>query len=114
MVYTDNKYDFQFRENWSLGNEDIEIMWMRLNLKLTRSTIKANIYRPPSGSTTQFIAILVQKLLDIASEINGEYNLLLVGDININLNSRGDSQVNQYRDITLTCTTTQPIYLAQE
>ena len=98
MIYTDKKYDFQYLENWSLGNEDIEVMWMRLNLKLTRPTLLANIYRPPSGSITSFKEILEQKLMDIATQMDGQYDLLLVGDININLNSIRDSHVNQYRD----------------
>ena len=98
MVYTDNKYDFQYLENWSLGNDDIETMWLRLNLKLTRPTFVANIYRPPSGSSTRFIELIEQKLLDIASEIDGEYDLILLGDINLNLNARGDCQVSQYRE----------------
>ena len=98
IMYTNSKYDFQSIDSWSVGNEDIEIMWARLNLKLTRPTFIANIYRPPSGSVSRFIDILEQKLLDISVDIEGEYDLLLMGDMNLNINSRTDSSVKAYKD----------------
>ena len=98
IIYTNSKYDFQYIENWSMGNDDIEIMWVKLNLKLTRPTFVANIYRPPSGSIARFIDILEQKLLDISAEVEGEYDLLLLGDVNLNYNSRTDASVKQYKD----------------
>ena len=97
IVYANSKYDFQYIENWSLGNDDVEMMWLKLNLKLTRPTFVANIYRPPSVSVTRFIEILKQKLLDIANEVYGVYDLLLLGDMNLNVNSRVDPYVKQYK-----------------
>ncbi len=112
IIYTNSKYDFQHIDNWSVGNDDIEIMWVKLNLKLTRPTLVANIYRPPSGSVNRFIDIIEQKLLDISTEVEGEYDLLLMGDMNLNYNSRTDSSVKQYKEFLkraqLTCLNMQP------
>ena len=91
----DRKYQFQSLSEWHVCTPDIEIGWIKLNLKLTKPTYIGLIYRPPSGNYENCLEIIEQKLLDINSQ--GDANILLIGDININLLSRGDSMVNKYR-----------------
>ncbi len=95
LFYVDRKYQFQPLPEWHICNPDIEIGWIKLHLKLTKPTYIGLIYRPPSGNYENCLEIIEQKLIDINSE--GDADLLLIGDININLLSRGDCMVNRYR-----------------
>ena len=50
LVYTKNKYVFKSLENWNLCNPDAELMWVKLELKLSKPTYICISYRPPSGN----------------------------------------------------------------
>ena len=65
IVYCDNKYHFEEMEDWHVCNTDIEIMWIRLNLKLTKPTYIGAIYRPPDGNYDNFATVIEQKVIDI-------------------------------------------------
>ena len=57
-VYARNKYKVSHVVDWNLCTPDLEIMWVCLDLKDTRKTYIANIYRPPSGNIKNFLELL--------------------------------------------------------
>ena len=95
LCYVDNRYHFEHLSDWNICTHDIEVVWLKLNLKLTKPTYIACIYRPPSGIYENFETILEQKLLDIQGL--GENDVILLGDTNLNLLSTRDCNVNKYR-----------------
>ena len=95
IFYVDRKYQFQSLPEWHVCNPDIEIGWIKLSLKLTKPTFIGLVYRPPSGNYESCLEVIEQKLLDINGE--GDADILLIGDININLFGKGDSMTTKYR-----------------
>ena len=65
LVYCSKKYNFTHIQEWDLITPDVEWVWVRLELKATRPTFVACIYRPPGGSVDNFIDLIENKLLDI-------------------------------------------------
>ncbi len=94
VAYVDLKYDYQHIVDWNLCNGDIEIMWLKLRLKLTRPTYNGLVYHPPSGNVENFCEIFEQKCLDIQSSMNCD--LLVMGDINIDTKKTTDSNTKRY------------------
>ena len=95
LVYIDDKYSFEELPEWHLCNRDVEIVWLKLSLKLTKLTYIGAIYRPPDGSYENFEQIIEQKILDIESL--GDCDLLLTGNFNLNLLNTRDSNTKRYK-----------------
>ena len=89
VVYTDSKYAFSPVTSWPLCNDDIEMLWLKLKLKLTRPTYVCVLYRPQSGNVDNFVDVLEKRILDIRGE--GEAGVLIMGDTNINTMPRNRS-----------------------
>ena len=97
IVYTKHGHHYQHMTEWNVGNDDIEITWVKLSLKLTRPTYIANVYRPPNGNVENFLQVLESKYLDIQAE--GVADVLIMGDTNINTLKRGDTNAMKYRNM---------------
>ena len=94
VTYIKDKYNFRYLENSSLSTPDGEYMWFKLELELTRPTYICNTYRSPSGNIENFIDVLEQKVLDFY--IEGQCDILILGDINVDLLKRNDPKVKKY------------------
>ncbi len=70
------------------------MLWLKLELKLTRPTYIGIVYRPPSGNLEHFIDLLENRVLDIEGE--GYADVLVMGDTNINILLRNDSKKQLY------------------
>ena len=90
-MYTKTSHAYQHVIEWNVGNPDIEILWVKLSLKLTRPTYIASVYRPPEGNVQNFLKILENKILDIQGE--GQADVLIMGDTNLNTLKRNDDSV---------------------
>ena len=97
MMYTKNNHLYYHMEEWNVGTPDIEILWVKLSLKLTRPTYIASIYHPPEGNVKNFLEITENKILDIQSE--GPADILIMGDTNLNTLKRNDSGVTLYKQM---------------
>ena len=72
--------------------------WVKLNLKETRPTLIANVYRPPSDKIDAAIELLGSHLTEVTS--SGNPDILIVGDLNIDLlkNSNDTKRFNTFID----------------
>ena len=70
------------------------MQWLKLKLKDTRPTFICNTYRPPNGNVDNALELLTEILDDIHGNVTSD--LLIMGDINIDLTKRNAS-VNKYK-----------------
>ena len=49
LMYTKSTHTYHHMVEWNVETPDIEIIWVKLSLKLTHSTYIASVYRPPEG-----------------------------------------------------------------
>ena len=47
IAYIDTRYQFEHISEWDLCNDDMEVLWLKLSLQLTRPTYVGIVYRPP-------------------------------------------------------------------
>ena len=85
IVYTHNKYEFEYVNNWSISDKHIEIMWVKLCLKDTRPTYVANVYRPPDGDLAEAIKVMDEQLTNVQSL--GLSDIVVLGDLNVDLST---------------------------
>ena len=84
LAYVHNKYDFSLIENSELCTPAIESLWFKLELKCTRPTFINAFYRPPDGSTNDFIETLHSQLNQFVD--NPIADIIVMGDANIDYN----------------------------
>ena len=72
LMYTKMSHTYQHIE-WNVGTSDIEILWVKLSLKLTRPTYIANVYRPPEGNVQFFLEILENKIMIFKGRVERMY-----------------------------------------
>ena len=94
MVYTDTKYAFTPIDSWFICTDDIGMAWVKFELKQTCPTYFGVMYRPPSGNIQNCMDLLENRILDIQGD--GEADILVMGDMNINLLLRHDSKKREY------------------
>ncbi len=82
-VYAGSKYHFEYIESHTKCNKDIEIMWVRLDLPSTRSTLIANIYRPPDGNLSNALEIIEKDIAEWMS--TGNPDIVIMGDFNVDV-----------------------------
>ena len=80
--YTHNKYNIVNRDEMTVCNPDIEIIWVQLLLKDTRPTFIGCMYRPPSSSLEAALDILDGQILELRSRHN-VCDILVMGDYNV-------------------------------
>ncbi len=68
----------------------------RLFLKWVKEIYIIACYRPPGGQIEEFILALETALLNLSNHLNIE--IVLLGDMNINLNKPNDPGVRKYKD----------------
>ncbi len=100
LMYLHEKYQFTPVSVWNLCCPDLEWQWTILSLPHTRKTYICNIYRPPSGDTDIALSLLGSKITDIYSE--GTCDVIIMGDLNINLLDNRDIQSREMADLLKT------------
>ena len=94
LTYFRNKYSFRAIIEWNLCCPDVEWTWSKLTLPHTRPTYICNIYRPPSGNIQSDLYLLKSKIQDIY--LAGPGDILLMGDINIDILKSNDPVTKKY------------------
>ena len=94
LVYTLSNRTFEQMPAWSLCTPDLEWVWSVLKLPDTRPTYICTMYRPPSGDIQTFLDLLESCILDIYTM--GISDVLILGDININLKDICNSNKKKY------------------
>ena len=94
LFYHGSQYEFTSIDEWGVCSRDIECQWVKMSLKDTRPTYIGNLYRPPDGNVDAAIEYLNGIMHTIYSGRN--LDVLLLGDLNIDLLKRGGS-VNKYK-----------------
>ena len=80
-IYASNQYNVIPREEFNLCCPDIEMCWVQLQLKDTRSNNIGYIYRPPDGNLDRALEFLGETTTAFRSQSLCE--LVLLGDFNI-------------------------------
>ena len=75
---------------------DYEILTVRLELTGVKEIYYLFVYRPPDGDIVTYINDVEPMLYTLTTKTNYEVNL--IGDININLNKTRDANVKRYKD----------------
>ncbi len=86
LAYARKHHTFVHIPEWNLCTEDVEWIWSKLDLPMTRSTYICSVYRPPHGNYDNFEHLLESKLLDLYQ--NRIPDVVICRDINIDWNSR--------------------------
>lgn len=73
----------KYRNSWR-SNTDIEAQVFELKVRNIKKTILINVYRPPAGSTDNFIAYLTE-ILQSVQKLH-EYEIYILGDMNLPYN----------------------------
>ena len=74
----------------------LECIWLKLNLQNVRPVYYGLLYRPPNGNIPHFLEKIESICLDLRAEGNCEINL--IGDVNIDITKRRDAQTKMYLD----------------
>ena len=83
---------------FNISNKDIEMLWVRIVLPVQLDMILGVVYRPPSGSTTEFSNIMLDVLKNVR-EHDPISDLTFLGDININYLDKDDDKYSALEDI---------------
>ncbi len=94
-VYSRPDYKVTHLTEKNLCTPDIEIMWLCFDLKDTRKTFIANVYRPPDGNMQNFTEMLELQTLDLYTD--GNPDSVIMGDTNIDLLKR-NTNTKKYKD----------------
>lgn len=95
LTYVNKKLNIQKMEDWSTCTPHVEMQWLKLQLKDTRDTYLANIYRAPDGNVDEFIQALEIVLLDIMAL--GNPDIVVIGDTNINMMKNSDPNTKKLK-----------------
>ena len=101
LAFSRNHYSFEHLSEWNICSPDIEIQWLKLKLPRTRPTYIANLYRPPDGDVENCLNLIENKMLDIVADNPGD--LVLMGDLNIDLLKPADRKSKLYQNFMKTC-----------
>ena len=74
-----------------------ESIFVKLNLYKTKQIILACIYRPPKNSLLDFMNFLRVTVLN--SEFFADKQIMLMGDLNVDLNRKNNVQVRNFKNI---------------
>ena len=96
-VYYENRFVVTLIDSLSFCSPDVELLTMRIKLENTRHIYCTCAYRPPSGNVEMFIKIIDCLLGKVWNKAKIEFNM--VGDVNINLNARGDRNTNLDKEL---------------
>ena len=77
--------NIQLQEAECSSSKDIEIQWLKIKRKNSKTILLGNIYRPPTGKVEQAIKI-IEKGLNILQELNEE--VIVLGDFNIDYKNK--------------------------
>ncbi len=91
--------------DWSLSCPDVEYLWVKLSLPDIHLTYVCSVHHSPSGSVPNFLSFMEQKLIHIYSE--GLADILMIGDVNIDVNRKRDGNVKKYQSFVKTNKLTQ-------
>ena len=82
------EHDYNFFEDLNTSDKDIEVQFLLICKPKMKQQIIVNVYRPPDGDVTSFI----DSLSDLISNIKNreKYEILLLGDMNIDVNIEDD------------------------
>ena len=69
---------------FNMSTIDIELFWISLILPNCKKIIIGNVYRPPQGNTKSFCDSIDSKLTAIRNSQNGNNEIFILGDFNIN------------------------------
>ena len=83
MAYIDNRYQFEHISEWDLCTPDVEMLWFKLILKLTRPTYVCVCYRPPDGSLDSYIETLQSSIEQ--NIVSFMLDVIFVGDFNVDV-----------------------------
>lgn len=100
-IFISNALSYKRRSDISFSTAKIESVWIEFDsgaFPFSRSTIIASIYRSPSACYTDFCKELEQ----ILNKLNLENkNIIIVGDINIDITDVTDSACSEYSNCFL-------------
>ena len=65
LAYARQHHTFVHIPEWNLCTDDVEWVWSKLELPMTRPTYICTVYRPPSGNYSNFEMLLENKVLDL-------------------------------------------------
>ncbi len=100
------KYDFSLISESNICNPDIELFWIKLSLKCARPTYICCLYRPPDGSSKNFVEKLENQMETIID--NPANDLIIMGDVNIDMN-KWDNNSRTLHNFTIKHSLTQII-----
>ena len=96
MMYYKNSLKCHHLPELDFCDTYMECTWIKLSLTNVRPIYYGLVYRPPQGNVLSFLDKLESICLDLRSEGNCELNIL--GDMNLDTNKRRDARVKQYLD----------------
>ena len=91
-IYIHNSLIFKVHSNLCINSIDIESLSIELSLDNKRSTFVNVLYRPPNGKIEPFETFLVKLLFKLFSLQNGNKDLHIAGDFNLNLLDHGSAR----------------------
>ena len=96
-MFVSLKLDFEVMDENTLDANCEDIWECKKNIKTSKKSLVASIYRHPSSNTTSFVQALNNKIADL--DISN-YNAYLLGDFNFDISMNRRSSVAQnYFDI---------------
>ena len=96
MFYYKNDLKCSHQSELDFCDTFLECVWLKLSLTNVKPIYYGLIYRPPQGNITNFLEKIESICLELRSNGNCEINLL--GDMNLDINKRRDPKVRQYLD----------------
>ena len=95
-MYIKNGVNVKKLDALSTCTPNLEALVVRLYLKGVKEIYAIGCYRPPDGNIDQFISEMEHILFNLSDRINIE--ILILGDLNINLNKHRETNVKKYTD----------------
>ena len=85
IAYVKSSLDVYVQKEECSSNRDIEVQWLKILRKNSKTILLANVYRPPPGKVDQAIKS-IEKGLTVLQEPNEE--IVILGDFNIDYKNK--------------------------
>ena len=85
-AYVNTKYEFNLVTNSNICTPAVESFWIKLSLKCAHPTFIGCIYRPPDGSSKDFVETLEKQMESIIDDPASD--IIIMGDVNIDVQKR--------------------------
>ena len=109
ILYIRDHINYVDLNTFTINSRDLEAMWTKIKLKNSRPFYICSVYRPPSGNIDTFIQELEESICVVTEDRVCE--LVMLGDININVLNKATPQFRKYQDFLWRNTLSQLISL---